>query len=569
MTKNNNNNNNRKQSMWWNGIVLSLACIVMIGSEGCLGFITPTSWNQAKKRGRNEDYSAVWGSVTKNVRKEKRNESAIMNNDILIGRLGDLCSLKCQRNNNKQDSWRMSSHEEGSISKCLTSTMASLAILFASFGGPITETSSIHDNNMMWRNVQVQPVWAAESIAPDETALEKDTVLDEVWRLVNKFYIDPTYHGQNWDDVRGKFESQLKVTPSSDGSSVDYDDDQAMKLAVSMVGSLGDKYSRILDRTQYEQIQKFDLIGVGATLMPDTTTSDKKIMVGAPPVKGSSADKMGVQVGDVITAVNGVPTAGRTAFDIIDQIQPDAPTVTMTVLRPSTKQVRDVTMARQFVQVKDPITYRVSERRPDGTVVGYIRIREFNSLVRTKLEEALTTLENKEGCNAYVLDIRSNPGGAFQSAVEISSLFMSDVVATSVLDSHEVKMPFRTAKDQTIVDPTHPIAIWLDNRSASATEVLAGSLHDRCRAVTMGTTNSFGKGLIQAVYGLKNGAGLVLTVAKYVTPKDIEIQGIGIPPDIQTNLPSLLIPPTFGADTTNIDFTQVQNTLHMCQPPQS
>jgi C-terminal peptidase prc len=343
-----------------------------------------------------------------------------------------------------------------------------------------------------------------------------------------------------------------------------------------MVASLNDKYSRMLSRDQYSAIQKYDLIGVGVTLMPD---SNKNIIVGAPPIPNSEAARVGMQVGDYVTEINGVSTAGRTAFDIIDQISedPSAKTVTMTV-RPKGSTAADpvkvVSMSRAFAAVKNPVQYKISETRSDGTKVGYIRISEFNALVKASLEKALSDLETA-GVNAYVIDIRQNTGGAFQSAVEISSLFTEGRVATYVVDNTNVKLPFRTATGQLAIDSTDPIVMLIDGRSASASEVLAGSLHDNCRAVLMGE-KSFGKGLIQAVYGLKNGEGLVMTVARYITPSGSDIQGVGITPDFPTSPSSYLGPLrnigtiSFGMDmdTTKIDFKSIQSRLqNVCKIP--
>ena len=335
-----------------------------------------------------------------------------------------------------------------------------------------------------------------------------------------------------------------------------------MKLATEMTASLGDKYSRMLDANQYAAIQKFDLIGVGVTLMPN---QNKEIIVGSPPVPKSASAEAGLQVGDKVVAINGISTNGRTAFDIIDQIgeNPNAATVTMTIQRDGKKE--DKVMARAFQQVKDPILYKISETRKDGTKVGFVRILEFNALVKTKLQDALVKLE-AEGANAYVIDLRMNGGGAFQSAVEISSLFMQDRVATYVVDSSGAEIPFNTPKSRPAIDNEDPIVIWVDGSSASASEVLAGALHDNCRAVVMGD-KSFGKGLIQAVYGLKNGAGLVLTVARYVTPGGNEIQGIGITPDIKGGVPLYL--PGMSTDTSKVDFKDISNRLspNMCAVP--
>ena len=387
------------------------------------------------------------------------------------------------------------------------------------------------------------------------TALESSsTVIDEAWNLIDKYYIDSSFNGQNWQQVRQKYRYLVAVKQAKS-----YEADVQLKLVTEMVSSLGDKYSRILDPKQYTAIQKFDLIGVGATLMPNDA---KQIIVGSPPIPGSAAAQVGLQVGDRITAINGVSTTDRTAFDIIDQISdnPNAPTVTFSVLKKGSDANAtpvDYILPREFQQVKNPIRYKIAERRDDGTTVGFIKILEFNSLVKAKLEEALKEL-SAQGANAYVLDLRQNTGGAFQSAVEIASLFVSNRVATYVRDNTEKSLAFKTQTDKLAIRPTDPVVLWTDGYSASASEVLAGSLHDNCRAVLMGD-KTFGKGLIQAVYGLQNGAGLVLTVAKYLTPNGNEIQGVGLTPDIERGVPLPI--PGLSTDTSKIDFGQVKSRL--------
>lgn len=413
----------------------------------------------------------------------------------------------------------------------------------------------------------VNPVHNVDSTTILATATLQNNVVHEVWTLVDKYYIDRTYGGQNWKAIRDKY-VPLSMKANND--------DTRFKLATEMVGTLNDKYSRMLTRDQYSAIQKYDLIGVGVTLMPD---ANKNIIVGAPPIPNSEAARVGMQVGDYVTEINGVSTTGRTAFDIIDQISedPSAKTVTMTV-RPKgsteTDPVKVVSMSRAFAEVKNPVQYKISESRSDGTKVGYIKIIEFNALVKASLEKALTELE-RAGVNAYVIDLRQNTGGAFQSAVEISSLFTEGRVATYVVDNTNMKLPFRTATGQLAIDTSDPIVMLIDGRSASASEVLAGSLHDNCRAVLMGE-KSFGKGLIQAVYGLKNGEGLVMTVARYITPSGSDIQGVGITPDIPTPPTSYLEPLrnigtiAFGMDmdTTKIDFKGIQSQLqNVCKIP--
>jgi carboxyl-terminal processing protease len=149
---------------------------------------------------------------------------------------------------------------------------------------------------------------------------------------------------------------------------------------------------------------------------------------------------------------------------------------------------------------------------------------------------------------------------AFQSAVEISAFFFEDRVATYVVDSNAVELAFQNPKGKLALDPKAPLVIWIDGLSASASEVLAGSLPDNCQAVTMGD-KSIGKGLIQAVYGLKNGAGLVMTVARYVTPAGTEIQGIRITPGNACNMPAPVMIPVISSDTSKVDFGEISRRL--------
>ena len=408
---------------------------------------------------------------------------------------------------------------------------------------------------------QVSHAESTNSVPPPTASTQgAPLAYDETWNLIKKYALDQKFNGQDWDEAYTKYSKGLDSSKS--------DEDAIMKATTNLVNSMGDKYTRILDKESYERIQKFDLIGVGVTLMPDPST--KEIVVGSPPVKGSAADQNDLRVNDVIVAVNGQATSGKTAFDIIDQMSddPNAEQVTFTVRRGD--ESRDVTMKRQFSEVKDPISYRISEIRGDGLKVGYVRIAEFNSLVKIKLEAALNDLES-QGVDAYVLDVRGNPGGAFQSAIEIAGLFLSDALATDVVDGNGVDLKFRTSKDNVIIDASDPVAIWVDGRSASASEVLGGALRDNCRAVVMGE-RSFGKGLVQAVYGLKNQYGLVLTVARYLTPGGDDINKVGIVPEISKDeaLPSAPgFIPVLGSDTSRVDFTDVSNRLSMCSAENS
>lgn len=375
-------------------------------------------------------------------------------------------------------------------------------------------------------------------------------VVEETWSLIDKFSINREFGGEKWDKIHEKYIELAKKSGT--------DESGTLRLLRDMVATVGDKYTRILDPNQYALLQKYDLINIGVSL---TIDERKSIILGSPPIPNSAADKASLSAGDRILAINGVSNEKRSIYDIVNQIaeNPEAATITMTVEKQGSSHPEEVVLARNLQTVKNPVHFKISERRSDGTVVGYIRISEFNALVKAKLQKALKVL-TQQGANAYVLDIRRNSGGSFQSAIEVSSLFLDDKVATYVVDKSGTRTPFRTASGQVIVGQSIPVVVWIDSGSASASEIFAGSMHDNCRAILLGK-KSFGKGSIQAVYGLKNGASLALTVAQYETPKMSAIQGIGITPEMDDSASRMPLTGLPTIDTSKINFDVVRNRL--------
>lgn len=203
-------------------------------------------------------------------------------------------------------------------------------------------------------------------------------------------------------------------------------------------------------RSQPFPIPRADLVGVGVLLMPD---SDGDISVGAPPVPGSVSDRSGIKSGDKVLEVNGKATKGRTAFDIIEELGKEENDVvqftvksgggevrkvspslcnigkkaisTATILNtntpPSIPPTSQIPLQRTFTKVADPVSFTTKNSKKDGKI-GYIRISEFNSKLSPSLASALSKLE-AEGVSKYVIDLRGNGGGSFQSAVEVAGFF--------------------------------------------------------------------------------------------------------------------------------------------------
>ncbi|GMH56400.1 hypothetical protein TrRE_jg9822, partial [Triparma retinervis] len=363
---------------------------------------------------------------------------------------------------------------------------------------------------------------------------------EEAWGLIGKYYLDRTYNGQDWNEMKGRISENYQVS--------------------SLVSTLGDKYSRYLTPAQYSAIQKFDLVGVGVLLMPD---SDGDISVGAPPVPGSASDRSGIKSGDKVLEVNGKATKGRTAFDIIEELGKEEKDVVEFTVKNGGGEVRKIPLQRTFTKVNDPVNFTSKDSKKDGKI-GYVRISEFNSKLSPSLASALSKLE-AEGVSKYVIDLRGNGGGSFQSAVEVAGYFTGpDKLATMVVDGDAKRMEFKTPSEtRAILGKDDDLVIWVDKGSASASEVLATALQSNCRAIVAGE-GSFGKGLIQAVYGLSDGSGLVLTVAKYETPRGENIQGVGVQPDVKESLDFL---PGLSKGVDGMDWGKVKMLEGMCAIP--
>jgi len=243
-------------------------------------------------------------------------------------------------------------------------------------------------------------------------------------------------------------------------------------------------------------------------------------------MEGSSAQKQGLHKGELVTEINGRSTKGMTAFDVIEMVMPDtSKTMTMKLQDAATQEARVVQLDRATAEVRDPVSYKLLDK------TGYIRLAEFNALGPQKVREAVADLE-AQGAERYIMDLRMNPGGTFQTALGIAGTFVPERTAVFVVDGKGERTEFKTSGKPLTSDP---LIILADRGSASASEVLAGALQDNCRAVLVGD-RTFGKGLIQGVFGLESGGGVALTVARYETPSGRDINKVGIAPDIKANL---------------------------------
>jgi len=304
---------------------------------------------------------------------------------------------------------------------------------------------------------------------------------------------------------------------------VPIDEKEAMSAAINgMLMSL-DPHSGYLDPEDFQSLQ-VQTSGEYGGLGLEVTMEDGFVKV-ISPMDGTPAAEAGIQPGDFITAINGKPIIGQTLNDAVKEMRGERGTeISITVLRPGADPF-DVSLVRDVIQQKS-VTWRL-----EPGDIGYIRIASFTERTNLLLEEAIDGLKNGPKPKGIVLDLRNNGGGLLDEAVKVSDHFLSggEVVSTQGRRPADVA---RLNANKGEVFKGVPMIVLINGGSASASEIVAGALQDRERALVVGTT-SFGKGSVQSVIPLGADRGAIrLTTARYYTPAGRSIQALGIEPDI-------------------------------------
>jgi len=253
------------------------------------------------------------------------------------------------------------------------------------------------------------------------------------------------------------------------------------------------------------------------------------------PMEDSPSFEAGLLPGDQILRINGSATEKLTMTDAIGLLRGEAgQKVTLTISRPSTKEVKDYELRRKIIKVSSVKDAQILPQQLTGKLrVGYVRITQFNEPTAPELAKALDRLE-KLGMDALVLDLRYNPGGLLTSAVDVCGEFVPPNTMVVYTEGRTPSRVYRTAK-RPGKSRDYPVAILVNYASASGSEIVAGALKDLHRAVLVGET-TFGKGSVQSVISLPDGSAIRLTTAKYYTPGRQLIHGHGVAPTIRATL---------------------------------
>ena len=339
---------------------------------------------------------------------------------------------------------------------------------------------------------------------------------DDVWKIVNKKYYDPSNNHQDWAKWRYRYENKLKTK------------EDAYIAIETMLASLNDPYTRFLDPKEFsEETQsiKGSLKGIGTQI----GLRDGELVIIAP-LEDSPAERAGLMADDKILEINGESTKGINIDVAADKIRGEkGTTVTLLIQRKGVPN-KTYSVVRDEIEVKSVSCKPPFETTKIPDDIQYIRLSSFIS--KNAATEIESILNNSSSAKGYILDLRSNPGGLLTNAIYISDMLLRGGVIVSTVDRDSYKSTTR-ARYQQVTDK--PIVVLINKGSASASEILSGALKDNHRATIVGE-QSFGKGLVQEINRLPDEAGMNITIQRYLTPSGSDIHKKGITPDVVVEL---------------------------------
>ena len=317
-----------------------------------------------------------------------------------------------------------------------------------------------------------------------------------------------------------------------------------------MLDILDDPYSEYMTEGEFNDLieqTSGEYSGIGVYV---SVTEDNRIII-VSPIEDTPADQAGLKTGDYISKVNGIEYAGDDLSDAVDVMKGKSGTdVDITISREDDDGVEadfDVTITRDNIKIKT-IKYDMVDDD-----IGYIRITTFDQQTDADFKDALDDLES-QGMTGLVVDLRYNPGGLISSVSEIADELLGETIITYTQTKYGEREYYYSDKDKIDV----PLAVLINEGSASASEILSGAVKDTESGVLIGT-KTFGKGIVQRIIPLADGAGLKLTVSEYFTPNDIKIHGVGIEPDVYLEMDDDII---FGPDNIDEDI-QLQRAVEI------
>ena len=299
---------------------------------------------------------------------------------------------------------------------------------------------------------------------------------------------------------------------------------ESMDSAINGLLQSLDPYSSYMSPEIFEEMQtetsgKFGGLGIEVSM-------EAGVVKVISPIDDTPASKAGIKAGDYIVKINNTQVQGKSLSEAVDLMRgPIGTDIELTVRRKGTKKALTFSITREIIEVQS-----VKSDLLDNNI-GYIRLTSFNDNSSQQIKKQIQKLKKNKNLNAFILDLRNNPGGLLSQAIKISDFFLEngEIVSTKSRKKSENRKWF--AKKGDIINGK-TLLVLINYGSASASEIVAGALKDHKRAIILGES-SYGKGSVQSIIPLKNKGAIRLTVAKYYLPSGKSISEVGVRPDIE------------------------------------
>lgn len=326
----------------------------------------------------------------------------------------------------------------------------------------------------------------------------------------------------SWNAVEDKLTQMQRVIDAYYKNEYS-EEDLVEGLYAGYMSGLGDPYSVYYTKEEFgEMLESSSGIyyGVGAYLNQDAETGMVRILR---PIKGTPAEEAGIKSGDLIVEVDGEDVSKEDTTLVSSKIRgPEGTEVEIKMKREGESELLTFHLVRTEIETPT-IEYEMKEDH-----IGYLSILEFDDITLPQFEEAINAL-TAEGMESLILDLRGNPGGNLDTVVKIADLLLPKGLVVYTEDKNGARTEFTSDASQVV---EMPLVVLIDGNSASAAEILAGSIKDYKIGTLLGTT-TYGKGVVQQVIPLGDGTGVKVTISKYFTPNGNDIDGIGIEPDVE------------------------------------
>ncbi|KAL8494077.1 hypothetical protein ACS0TY_025029 [Phlomoides rotata] len=351
--------------------------------------------------------------------------------------------------------------------------------------------------------------------------------LVEAWGLIRETFVDPTFNHQDWDMKLQQ--TMVEMFPLRS-------EDAAYNKLKGMLSTLGDPFTRIISPKEYQSFRigsDGNLQGVGLFVNAEPKTGHLVVLSC---IENGPAARAGIHEGDELMEINGERLDGvaseAAALKLRGRVGTTVTVKVHTVDEMGSPCVREVKIPREVINLSPISSAVILHRAPNGHLskTGYVKLSSFSQTAAIEMENTIHAMED-QGVQSYILDLRNNPGGLVTAGLDVAQIWLDGTeTLVNTIDRDGNMLPINMIDGHAL---THdPLVVLVNEESASASEILAGALHDNGRATLIGH-RTFGKGKIQSVTELQDGSALFITVAKYLSPALHDIDEVGIAPDVQ------------------------------------